>query len=216
MILTKPDGSAWRLDRVNEKLILRGTLPGARIFDLATDSLRKCGALPAVDRLALALPASWCVNSPADSRLFRRWVLPPQREVWLALVELLEQPRTGPLDAESREAIDVAFRAIAPEPTGVETVSKVLALLLPDVVPLMPPLALAFLLGSSAASPSAAFVAVLDWFAMAVEQAKADLAAWARAHSEVPLSGAQVLDRVLWFDSDGHRHFRTSGAPPAG
>jgi hypothetical protein len=23
----------------------------------------------------------------------------------------------------------------------------------------------------------------------------------------VPLSGAQVLDRLLWFDSDGHRHF---------
>ena len=48
-------------------------------------------------------------------------------------------------------------------------------------------------------------------FASAVSQGQAELGAWARAHAEVPLSGAQVLDRMLWFDSDGHRHFAAAG-----
>ena len=29
----------------------------------------------------------------------------------------------------------------------------------------------------------------------------------AASHEEVTLEGAQVLDRLLWFDSEGHRHF---------
>jgi hypothetical protein len=32
----------------------------------------------------------------------------------------------------------------------------------------------------------------------------------AKAHAEVPLSGAQALDRLLWFDSEGHRHFSSA------
>jgi hypothetical protein len=207
MQLTKPDGTPWVLERVNEKLSLRAKLPGARIFDLSTDSLRRCQGLAPVDRLALAMPSSWCVNSPADSRVFRSWVEPPRREVWLALIDLLEEPWAGPLDAESREAIVAAFQAIAPAANGVEIVSKVLALLVPDAVPLMPPLARGFLLGASAPPDGAAFIAMVDWFRRVTHDEGEALSKWATLHQEVPLSGAQVLDRLLWFDSDGHRHF---------
>jgi hypothetical protein len=141
MLLTKPDGTKWRIEDASKKLKLRATLPGARVFDLAADSLRKVKAagVPVVDQLALALPASWCVNSPAPSTVLRRWALSPQREVWVALLEVLEEPRSGPLDAETREAIVSGIGAVGSEPYGVEALSKVLALLVPDVVPLMPP-----------------------------------------------------------------------------
>jgi hypothetical protein len=205
--LTKPDGTPWLLERVNEKLSLRAKLPGARIFDLSTESLRRCKDLAPMDRLALAMPASWCVNNPADSRLFRSWIEPPLREVWLALIDLLQEPWVGPLDDESQSAIVAAFRAIAPSPSGVEVVSKVLALLLPDAVPLMPPLARGFLLGAAAPADGYAFVAMVDWFRRVGHDGHEALSGWAALHEEVHLSGAQVLDRLLWFDSDGHRHF---------
>lgn len=208
-IVPMPRGDRWELVGVRTKLSHRSKLPGARVFDLVADSLRKASALglDAADRLALALPASWCVNSPVDSRVFRRWALPPQREVWLALIDLLEQPRTGPLDTESTEAILAGLHAVAPEPTGIEAVSKVLALLLPDAVPLMPPPARSFVLGADGPTDGAAFVAMVDWFASATASCRDELGTWAAAHAEVALSGAQVLDRLLWFDSEGHRHF---------
>jgi hypothetical protein len=209
MLLTKPDGTKWRIEDASKKLKLRATLPGARVFDLAADSLRKVKAagVPVVDQLALALPASWCVNSPAPSTVLRRWALSPQREVWVALLEVLEEPRSGPLDAETREAIVSGIGAVGSEPYGVEALSKVLALLVPDVVPLMPPPARAFVLGESAAHDARVFVEMIDWFASAVAESGGELASWAKAHEEVPLSAAQALDRLLWFDSEGHRHF---------
>jgi hypothetical protein len=209
MNVPKPDGTIWQVRDANAKLTLRAKLPGARVFDLAADSLRRArtAGLSTLHRLPLALPASWCVNSPADSRVLRRWALPPQREVWLTLVEVLEEPRTGPLSSESSEAIRAGIRAIGPEPHGVEAISKVLALLAPEAVPLMPAPARAFVLGESAPADASAFVAMVDWFAFAVEAGRAELDSWAQAHQEVPLSGAQVLDRLLWFDSEGRRHF---------
>jgi hypothetical protein len=209
MILSKPDGTKWHLEKAATKLTLRAKLPGARVFDLAADSLRKTRAagIPVFDRLALALPASWCVNSPAPSTVLRRWALAPQREVWASLIDVLEEPRPGPLDSESGEAIVSGLRALGPEPFGVEAISKVLALLVPDVVPLMPPPARAFALGEGAAQDASAFVAMIDWFAAAAKEGGAELASWARSHEEVPLSPAQALDRLLWFDSEGHRHF---------
>jgi len=209
MTISKPDGSGWVLEKGTAKLKLRAALPGARVFDLAADSLRKARAagLSIADRLPLALPASWCVNSPAPSTVLRRWALPPQREVWLSLVEVLEEPLQGPLDAESREAMLAGIRVLGPEANGVEAISKVLALLVPDAVPLMPAPARAFVLGESAPEDARAFVAMTEWFADAVRQGRTELASWAEAHQEVPLSAAQVLDRLLWFDSEGHRHF---------
>jgi len=216
MIISKPDGTKWHLNGGPAKLALRATLPGARVFDLATESLRKARAagLPILDRLPLALPASWCVNSPAPSTVLRRWALSPQREVWLPLVEVLEEPYSGPLDAESSEAILAGLRVLGPEVYGVEAISKVLALLVPEAVPLMPAAARAFVLGESAPQDARAFVAMRDWFGAAVEEGKAELASWAEAHREVPLSAAQVLDRLLWFDSEGHRHFQIAGDRP--
>ncbi len=209
MILSKADGTTWCIEEAAAKLTLRATLPGARVFDLVADSLRKvqAGGIPVIDRLALALPASWCVNSPAPSTVLRRWALPPQREVWVALLDVLEEPRTGPLDQESNQAISAGIRALGPEPYGVEAISKVLALLVPEAVPLMPPAARAFVLGQSAAQAPGAFVEMVNWFAAAVEEGGAELTSWAKGHEEVPLSAAQALDRLLWFDSEGHRHF---------
>jgi hypothetical protein len=160
-----------------------------------------------LDRLPLALPASWCVNSPAPSTVLRRWALPPQREVWLPLVEVLEEPLPVPMDPETNDALLTGIRALGPEPFGVEAISKVLALLVPEAVPLMPAPARAFLLGEGAAQDASAFVEIVSWFPAAVEEGGAELASWARSHVDVPLSAAQVLDRLLWFDSEGHRHF---------
>jgi hypothetical protein len=209
MIVHKPDGTKWRIENAPAKLALRARLPGARVFDLAAESLRRgrAAGLVAADCLPLALPASWCVNSPAPSTVLRRWTLAPQREVWLSLVEVLEEPRVGPLAPSAVEAIELAIVALGTEPFVVEAVSKVLALLVPDVVPLLPPPACSFVLGAAAAD-ARAFLAMVDWFALAVAEALTELTSCADGHREVTLSPAQVLDRLLWFDSEGFRHFR--------
>jgi hypothetical protein len=85
-------------------------------------------------------------------------------------------------------------------------VSKVLALLLPAVVPLMPEGACTFLLGDSARGVEA-FVKIADWFVETTRTHAEAFDAIAASHEEVTLEGAQVLDRLLWFDSEGHRHF---------
>jgi hypothetical protein len=213
MLLSKANGTKWRIEGASTKLTLRAKLPGARVFDLAADGLRKVRAagIPTLDRLALALPASWCVNSPAPSTVLRRWALTPQREVWELLIDVLEDARSGPLDPESSEAIVSGIRVLGPEEYGVEAISKVLALLVPDAVPLMPPPARAFVLGEAGPEGAGAFVAMVDWFSAAARECVAELASLAKAHEEVPLSGAQVLDRLLWFDSEGHRHFPSPG-----
>jgi hypothetical protein len=139
--------------------------------------------------------------------VLRRWVLPPEREVWASLIDVLDEPRAGPLDVESSDAVLAAIQALGPEAFGVEAISKVLALLVPDAVPLMPPAARLFALGGSSAANAGAFVEMVNWFGKAAHEGRAELARWAHQHSEVPLSAAQVLDRLLWFDSEGYRHF---------
>lgn len=218
MIVERADGTHWRIEKAVEKLRVRAGLPGARVFDSATEALRKARAagVPPMDCLALALPASWCVNSPAPSPVLRRWALPPQSEVWMALLEVLEKPRSGPLDPESREALDIGLRALGAEPFLVEAVSKVLALLVPDAVPLMPPAARAFALGAGAPDDARAFLAMVDWFERAVREGAGALGTWAAAHAEVPISAAQALNRLLWFDSEGFRHFPELGSSAVG
>jgi hypothetical protein len=124
--------------------------------------------------------------------------------VWLELVEALQ---TSPLDAE---AIDRSVVALGSEPYAVEAISKVAALLAPDAVPLMPLPARTFVLGDSASQPQA-FVAMVRWLTDAASAHSAELDALAASHAEVPLSAAQVLDRLLWFDSEGYRHFASEG-----
>ena len=201
-----PSGEPWSLEDVAKKLDQRAGLPGAFTFDRATNASRnaKAAGVSAEDRLAMALPASWLVNSPAISRVLRRWSVDPQLEVWLALVEELEG---GTIGTARDDEITLALRALGTEPYVVEAVSKVLAILVPEVVPLMPMPARVFVLGEERASMPSAFREMLAWFEEASRAHAEALDAFAKAHRAVPLSGPQVLDRMLWFDSEGHAHF---------
>jgi hypothetical protein len=211
MQIELPSGTTWHVREAGKKLALRAQLPGARLFDLAAESLRKAKVhgLATGDRFNLALPASWLVNSPAISRVLRRWALAPHRETCLALIELLEAgPEEWSRDAESAAAIELGIRSLGDETYAAEALSKVLALLVPDAVPLMPPAARAFVLGAGeGANGAEAFRRVVDWFARTNAAHEAELAQVAREHREVELVGAGVLDRLLWFDSEGHVHF---------
>jgi hypothetical protein len=83
------------------------------------------------------------------------------------------------MDPEINDALLAAIRALGPEPFGVEAVRKVLALLVPEAVPLMPAPARAFLLGEGAAQDARAFVEIVSWFPAAVEEGGAELESWA-------------------------------------
>jgi hypothetical protein len=145
------------------------------------------------------------VNSPASSKVMRRWSLPPQFDVWIALVGALEGPLQSPGEWAPVKAL---IGRLGDEPFLVEAVSKVLALLLPEVVPLMPEPARKFLLGDAAAADADAFVKIADWFVKTTRAEGETLDEWAASHEEVTLERGQVLDRLLWFDSEGFRHFQ--------
>jgi hypothetical protein len=218
MTVKTPSGKAWELTDVNRKLSLRAGLPGARVFDLSADSLRvaKAKGLSDEARLPLALPGSWLVNSPAVSTVFRRWALSPQKELMLDVLGLFDPPSLGPLEPEVSRALGALVGALGKEPTLIEAASKVLALLVPHAIPLMPPLAVGFVLGPGLPLDAAAFVAMTNWFGEAVAEHWDGLSEHAAAHTEVPLDAAQVLDRLLWFDSDGFKHFPKPSAPSTG
>ena len=208
MKLDLPSGATWHIEKGLAKLTHRGRLPGARVFDLVGASLReaKTRGVDATDRFVLALPASWLVNSPAVSTVLRRWALPPHQETCLALLEVLDDDAHERDTDAQRDAIALAVTSLGSEPYVIEALSKVLALLTPDRVPLMPPPARAFVLGAEHDGPSA-FGRIVSWFEAAVIANRAELEAIAREHLEVRLSAGGVLDRLLWFDTDGHRHF---------
>jgi hypothetical protein len=210
MQIELPSGTTWHLRDAGKKLALRAQLPGARLYDMAAQSLRAArgSGVSVDDQFTLALPASWLVNSPAISRVLRRWALAPHRETCLALVELLEAgPDEWSRDAGSPEAMRLALASLGEEPYVTEALSKVLALLVPGAVPLLPEPARAFVLGEGAKNDADAFNRIVGWFARTTIAHEAELAAIARAHVEVELAPAGVLDRLLWFDSEGHRHF---------
>ncbi len=52
---------------------------------------------------------------------------------------------------------------------------------------------------------------MVRWLAGEAEAHGADLRVLVASHSEVTLSAAQVVDRLLWFDSEGYRHFAADG-----
>jgi hypothetical protein len=206
VILTTPSGTEWQIREPEKKLSLRARLPGAFVYDVSAHSLRnaKARGLPAMERIPLAFASSWLVNSPANSRVLRRWALPPQFDVWIALIGALEGPLANPGEWAPVKAL---VARLGEEPFLIEAVSKVLALLLPGVVPLMPEPAREFLLGESAGLDADVFVRISDWFVQTSRSHAEALDAVASSHVEVTLEGAQVLDRLLWFDSEGHRHF---------
>jgi hypothetical protein len=206
MILTTPAGTEWHVKDPGKRLSLRARLPGAFVFDMSTNSLRKIKArgAPPHERIPLAFASSWLVNSPANSKVLRRWALPPQFDVWVALIGALEGPLSSPGEWAPVKSL---VGRLGDEPFLIEAVSKVLALLQPHVVPLMPEPARKFLLGADAGADVEAFAKIADWFVQTVRSNADELDELAGAHEEVTLEGAQVLDRLLWFDSEGHRHF---------
>jgi hypothetical protein len=218
-------GGVWRIEPelAARKLLARGGLPGAYGYDLAAGAFRKArrAGVPARDLLAPALPASWMVNARAASPTFQRWLTPPFPERWADLLERLEggPARWLALGAADRAAVGRALRDLAIDDQGVAAASKTLALLCPETVPLMDDAAIAFAIGGvpepdGPDDPRAGpewFTPMLDWFARAVLGAEAALADLARGYPLAALEPAQVLDRLLWFDSFGHRLFEQAG-----
>jgi hypothetical protein len=206
MIFTTPAGTEWHVGDPGKRLALRARLPGAFVYDRSAESLRnsKARGTPVSERLPLAFAASWLVNSPASSQVLRRWSLPPQIDVWIALVGALE----GPLESEGEwTPVKALIRRLGDEPRLIESISKVLALLVPGVVPLMPGPARTFLLGEAAGADADTFAVIGEWFVKEARAHAAELDECASGHDEANLEGAQVLDRLLWFDSEGYRHF---------
>jgi hypothetical protein len=211
------------IDEPDEKLNWRAGLPGASCFDRAAHSLRalQAGGANAVDLLPLALPASWMVNAKATSRAMQHWLEPSSRDAWSAVLDGIAF-HMGPADwlemsASDREAVASAVERLAAggskDGTSLAAVTKVLALLRPQLVPLMDDAAIWFALESvpepatadAPAAPASAFIPMLDWFAREVIAHEEALVALAVRHDRAVLDAAQTLDRLLWVESWGHR-----------
>jgi hypothetical protein len=207
-----------------DKLRARARLPGAYAFDCAGHALRlaQSKGVARIDLLAAALGSSWLVNNTVPSPIFRRWLTTPLVGTWLALLTALEASPWASAREEERWVIEDATRTLAVDGHGAGALSKVIALLFPDLVPLMPDAAIAFAIGAvplppsdkpdEQTAPATLFGPMMDWFTQAVTTNEGVLETLAETQAVPPLSGAQALDRLLWFDSVGYRHFRS----PAG
>ena len=208
------------LTRAADKLRLRGGLPGAFGYDRAADGFRtaKNRGVPIIDLLPAAMPASWMVNNRAPSPVFRRWLTSPLLEAWSSLLAMLQG---GPdswqgLGGPARDEVAATVVTLSIDGQGPCALSKVLALLVPETVPLMDDAAVARMTGlvdvpDTAERPRAppdVFVPTLDAFSEAVLQHEETLIELARGYDLCPLDASQVLDRLIWFDSWGHRHFK--------
>ncbi len=216
LILVSRPGAPWRIERAAEKLLLRARLPGAFVYDRVAHSLRvaEANGMSMEERFVLALPGSWMVNCAASSSVMRRWSEPPLLDTWIALAEAVKGgPEYWLAAVDPRAVVREALTALlAREVTDLdEAVSKVLALLAPESVPLMPAESVQFALGprppQADDGPTSRFLEMLDWFARATLEAEASLVALARTYAPCPLDAAQVLDRLLYFDSIGVQHF---------
>lgn len=211
----------WRIERAAEKLSIRGALPGAFNYDRTAAALRVAreAGVPAAALLAPAMPGSWMVNNRAPSSVLKGWLSGDGAVA--AFDVLLRHLDTGPAgwlerDQASRDEVTAAVRALSSGDHRACAVSKVLALLCPDTVPLMDDAALWLMTGGAeypqdAEHPSAdadAFVPMVDAFCAAVQSADAPLAALAAGYPLARSSPSQILDRLLWFDSWGHRVVR--------
>ena len=213
--------SASTIGDPDEKLRWRGMLPGAMTYDRAAHALRALQAqgAAAIDLLPLALPASWMVNAKATSHAMQRWQSRASLEAWAAILDAIGFG-LGPaewlaLPAQEREGATRAVAALATGEDGatLAAVSKVLALLRPQIIPLMDDAALWFAIelvpepktADAPAAPASAFAPMLDWFAEQVIASENELIAIAVRHELAVLDAAQVLDRLLWIESWGHR-----------
>ena len=211
----------WTIDDAEDKLRWRAALAGASTYDRAANTLRVLQAtgVEAVHLLPLALPASWMVNAKATSRAMQRWLSPSRADAWLALLDAISADLSPEgwlaLPAADREGCARAVEQLATGDHGesLAAVTKVLALLRPQIVPLMDDAALWFALervpepatADKPSAPPSAFVPMLDWFADQVIACEAPLMALAARHDLAVLDAAQTLDRLLWMESWGTR-----------
>ena len=212
---------AWFFCDPMKKLILRGKLPGAAGYDETIRLFRRLQSdgVPALDLLPAALPNSWMVNSRAPSSTFQYWMTENFKETWASLLALLDKASDGlgALTESEQNRMQTCVSSLCIRENGIADLSKVLSLLKPDVVPLMDDAAIHFATGlvqrpesaNKNSSPSRAFLPMLRWFEEATRQAKEELDALASAYPLGDLGAAQVLDRLLWFDSWGFHLFRT-------
>ncbi len=220
----------WELLAPEAKLTWRASLPGARTYDESAHVLRclQASGSNAIDLLPLAFPSSWLVNAKASSRAFRRWSAAPARAAWTTLFDALPRSPEEWLELPESRRTEVSGAATVladgVEGASLAAVTKVLALVRPEVVCLMDDAALWFALenpavcpvnADSPTAPSSLFVPMLDWFAESVVREAETLDALAESHSEVILDGSQALDRLLWVESWGHR-LAKAGTFPVG
>lgn len=167
--------------------------------------------------LPAAFGSSWMVNNTVPSPTFQAWLQPPQLERWHALIKTLSCTPEEWLSTtqESKRELQSQLQQIIHSNDGIVGISKVLALLCPDTVPLMDDAAIWFVDQSvsyptdarTANAPITAFVAMLDWFAQQVTTHQDALSELAETYPLCPLSPSQVLDRLLWFESWGYHVF---------
>lgn len=223
------EAKPWKIDDAGDKLRWRAALPGASVFDRAAQALRERAAegADALALLPLALPASWMVNTRATSRAMQRWLSPEAEPAWAALLETIafdlspEGWLTLPPDSKALAARAVEALATGAEGATLCAVSKVLALLRPQLVPLMDDAALWFALELVAepttadrpSAPPSAFVPMMDWLSREVVANEAALVALASGHERAVLDATQTLDRLLWMESWGQR---LRAQPPSG
>src|SRR5688572_7579759 len=140
----------WPVAMPEMKLRLRARLPGASAFDDAAAGLRAARekGVTADALLAPAFAASWLVNSAIPSPLFQKWLAPPMRTRWSSLVERVEGNSANWLerDPAARAEIDEHIAALAAAGAPLGGISKALAVLSLEPVPLMPDAALALVL----------------------------------------------------------------------
>src|SRR5690606_38988432 len=134
-----------------------------------------------------------------------RWLEPPFDTHWATLLDhllpltVVDWPQVA---TDPRDEIASAVQSLCIDGQGVAALSKVLALLCPDLVPLMDDAALAMLCGSvpmptRADTPSAGpehFAPMLDAFADSVSANAGALELLAADATPIGLSPAQALD----------------------
>lgn len=220
LLLQRARAQAWEIPDPAGDLAWRASLPGAFGYDQAAHVLRAVQAqgTPAVELLPVAFPTSWMVNAKATSRTFRAWLTPGPFAAWNALLTSLGESSSQEdwlaLGPEPRAVVQAAVTELASvEGASLVAVTKVLALLRPQLVPLMDDAALWFALDAvpeptTADAPVAApalFEPMMDWFAEQSLAHEAGLVEVAAAHELAVLDVPQTLDRLLWVASWGHR-----------
>ncbi len=207
----------WSTFMPEMKLRLRSRLPGASAFDESVLGLRLAAekGTPIASLLAPAMAASWLVNSAVPSPVFQKWLAPPMRQPWQTVFERLFAGWAS-LNKAARDEVTGALATLVACGGSLGGLTKVLAALSPEPVPLMPDAALAFMLRAVAVpkEPDAQtapgvgpFAPMMDRIVESSELSAARLES-IRSNLGTAFEPRDLVDRLVWFDSVGFRHFR--------